>query len=292
MIGDAQYLGSLQLPQGSANFVFVRDDKVTMAVWNTKPLTESLYLGEHVTLVDLWERQATLTATDAQSQQLQHVPVGPLPVFVTGLNLAITRWRLSCDLQPSVLENNYERRQTSLCRVKNTFDQGVSGEMVVSVPQSWDIATPRARFKLSPDGEFQHMLELLLRSDASSGTQQVRIDFEILAERSHRFSVYRPIQVGEGDLLVELDTWLDENGTLVVEQHLRSRTDRSFDLNCYLLAPGRRRVRHQVFDVGAGRSTHSYSLPNGTELLGEPIWLRVEELRGGQIRNYRVVATP
>lgn len=292
MIGDAQYLGSLQLPQGSSNFVFVRDDEVTMAVWNTNPLTESLYLGEHVTLIDLWERQKKLPTTDAQSQALQHVPVGPLPVFVTGLNLAVTRWRLSCDLQPSVLENNYERRQTSLCRVMNTFDQGVNGEMVVSVPPSWDIATPRARFKLSPDGEFQHMLELLLRSDASCGTQQVRIDFEIQAERLHRFSVYRPIQVGEGDLLVELDTWLDENGTLMVEQHLRSRTDRSFDLNCYLLAPGRGRVRHQVFGVGAGRVTHSYALPNGTELLGEPIWLRVEELRGGQIRNYRVLATP
>ena len=133
---------------------------------------------------------------------------------------------------------------------------------------------------------------MLLRPHASTGPRRLRLDFDIQADQRYRFRVYRPVQVGPGHLLVELDTWLDEDGRLIVEQHLRSQTDRSFDLNCYLFVPGRPRIRQQVFGVGAGQVTHTYALENGRELLGTPLWLRVEELDGGPAWNFRVVASP
>ena len=62
------------------------------------------------------------------------------------------------------------------------------------------------------------------------------------------------------------------------------------DFNCYLFAPGRRRMRMQVFDIGPGRVTHTFALQNGRELLGETLWLRVEQLGGDRLLNYHVVA--
>ena len=69
-------------------------------------------------------------------------------------------------------------------------------------------------------------------------------------------------------------------------------TQRRLDFNCYLFAPGRRRMRIQVFDIGPGRVTHTFALHNGKELLGKSLWLRVEELSSGQLQNYHVVAQP
>ena len=132
LVGAAEYLGSLQLPHGSPNHVFAHDGQAVMAVWNKEDVTESLYLGEHVTQIDLWGRETALIEGTAESGERQHVAVGPLPVFVTGLNLAVTRWRLQCDVQPDVLENTYERRQSCECRFLNTFDQGVSRRTAVA----------------------------------------------------------------------------------------------------------------------------------------------------------------
>ena len=56
MLGGAKYLGSLQLPGGSTNHIFLRDGEAVMVVWNDRPTRETLYLGEKVRQVDLWGR--------------------------------------------------------------------------------------------------------------------------------------------------------------------------------------------------------------------------------------------
>ena len=54
MLGGAQYLGRLQLPNDSPNEVFLRPDgQVVMVVWNDHPVRELLYLGDNVRQYDL-----------------------------------------------------------------------------------------------------------------------------------------------------------------------------------------------------------------------------------------------
>ena len=45
-LSGAEYLGSIVLPEGSHNAVFVRDDTAVMVVWHERPTRERLYLGE------------------------------------------------------------------------------------------------------------------------------------------------------------------------------------------------------------------------------------------------------
>ncbi len=164
--------------------------------------------------------------------------------------------------------------------------------MQVQVPDVWKIGSPDLNFKLGPGEDANQDLGVMLRSNASSGTQKLRIDFTIVADKPLRFSVYREIQVGLGDIVVELDTWLDDDGRLIVEQHIANETSRRLNFNCYLFAPGRRRLRMQIFDVGPGRVSSSFSLRNGEELLDKNLWLRVEELKSGGIQNHYVIAKP
>ncbi len=65
LIGGAEYLGSLQLPNDSENHVFAVDDQAVMVVWNQTPVTESLYLGDDVVRVDPWGRETALSPAKA-----------------------------------------------------------------------------------------------------------------------------------------------------------------------------------------------------------------------------------
>lgn len=292
MLSGADYLGSLQLPHGSTNHLFARDGQAVLAVWNQTPVTESLYLGNDVVQIDPWGRKTVLSDSEQPTDEPQEVAAGPLPTFVTGLNLAVARWRLSTTFKPDQLVSKFGHYQSSSYQFKNTFAQGLGGTVKLDGPDVWDVRNSNLRFKLGNDEEFQRDFSVLLHTHASSGPQPVSLDFEVFAKKEHRFKVFRTIDVGMGDLVAELNTWVDKKGSLIVEQHLMNQTDQRFDLNCYLFIPGRRRMRMQVFDIGPGHVTQTYTLRNGRELLGKSLWLRVEELKGDRLYNYHVVAKP
>ncbi len=291
-VGGSGYLGSMQLPNGSHNHVFACDDAAVMVVWNDTPVTESLYLGQDVVQIDPWGRRVNLSQPGQPAGAEQTIAVGTMPVFVTGLDLAVARWSLGFSFEPAEIASVFARRQTVQFRFRNTFGQGIGGTVRFHVPDVWDISNPLLRFKLATDEELDQEFDVVLHSNASSGPQTVRIDFDVIADKPYRFSVYRDIRVGHGDMVVELDTWLDDSGRLVIEQHLINHTDKKLKFNCYLFAPGRRRMRMQVFDIGPGRVTHTFRLPDGRELLGKTLWLRVEELGGHRLMNYQVIAEP
>jgi hypothetical protein len=259
LISGAEYLGSIELPGGSSNHLFAYDDEAVMVVWNEHPTTESLYLGENAVRIDPWGRETPLGFPKTTGEP-QHVAVGPLPAFIKGIDRAIAQWRLQFSFEPDRLASMFGRRQNTEYQFANSFGQGVSGNLELHLPEVWDVRNKRLRFKLGTGDTLRQELGVVLHANASSGPQQVRIDFDLIADKQYRFSVYRTIQVGLGDVVAELDTWINDEGKLIVEQHLMNRTDERLDFNCYLFAPGRRRMRIQVFDIGPGRVTHTFAL--------------------------------
>jgi hypothetical protein len=213
-------------------------------------------------------------------------------VFVRGIDPAIARWQIGFQFDPGFLQSLYGRRQNLKYRLQNPLLHGVAGVLQLHAPDVWDVRNTTLRFKLGAGESLSQDFSVLLFANASSGPQTVRIDFELFADKTYRFSIYRQVHVGLGDVVAELDTWLDDNGRLIVEQRLTNLTEENLDFNCYLFVPGRRRMRMQVFDIGPGRVTHTFTLPDGKELLGKPLWLRIEEMNGQRLQNYHVTAEP
>jgi hypothetical protein len=147
-----------------------------------------------------------------------------------------------------------------------------------------------AKFKLSAGERQREVIHLSLDANVNSGPQLIRADFTVAAERTYRFSCYRTIQVGLGDIEVELASRLDEHGNLVVEQQLINTTDQFVSFNCLLFAEGRRRQRRQVYHLSRGRATNVFVLPQGEQLLGTTLWLRAEEIGGSRVLNRNVIA--
>ncbi len=290
-LGGAGFLGRLQLPGNSPNCIFGRGNEAIVVIWNDQPTLESLRLGSRVEVLDVWGQTVPKTES-AQANSAQAIPADRLPLFLTGLPLPLARWQVNCSWAPPRLASVAGLRQPARVRFHNPFPRDVRGTVTIQPPNNWRVSRTTFPIQLAANESQELPFDVVLQSDARAGVQQVALDFDIETDRPYAFRVEHRVEVGLGDVFVEVDAWTDSGGRLTVEQHLVNTTARPLSFNCYLYAPGRRRVRHQVVDLAAGTDSHAFVLPDAQELAGQPLWLRVEEIGGVRTLNYEVPSPP
>lgn len=283
MLAGAEYLGSIQLPGGSHNDFFVRGDETIMVLWNETPVEEMVFLGNQVEQVNVWGR--TLPVETREGKQV--ITAEPLPKFLTGMNLEIAKIRMSTIFNETRLASVFNRPQAISLHFDNPFAQGLGGQVHILTPEDWSVSSD-PRFEAPINDVARVPIEILLRGDAASGVSPVRIDFEVNADQQYQFSVWRELQIGLGEIDLEIATRLDERGNLIVEQQMTNRTDKSVSFNCYLFASDRRRMRQQVIGLGRGRDKRTFVLHDAASLEGTTLWLRAEEINGQRVLNYRL----
>jgi hypothetical protein len=292
VLAGTEYVGTMQLPQGSQNRVFADGDKAVIALWNDKPTEEVLYLGDEklVHIVDVWGRVYQPPTETIDGVTRQRIQVGQLPLFVLDADLNVAKWRLSCKLDRTRLASIFGREQVVRMAYRNSYEQGVSGEVNLRTPAVWSVAPAKARFKAQAAEMNELPVNVFLQANATSGEQQIRFDFKIHADTTYNFSVYRNLQVGLGDVKFELNSFVDETGSLVVEQHLVNSLDSEVSFNCILFTPSGRQ-RRQVLNATRGRRVDTYRFEEGEDLVGKRLWLRAEEIGGTRrILNHQIQA--
>ncbi len=287
-LAGAEYVGSLNLPNNSVNHIFARGDEIVMVLWNDRSVQERVYLGDNVRQNDLWGRSIACPL-----DQGEHVlNVGPLPVFITGLNGPLLRWRMSVELGQTKLASAFGVPHANTLTVKNPFAQGVSGRIRLVTPDGWRTLPRDINLKLAAGETLNQSFEVTLPPDAATGRQEVRIDFDIMADRRYQFTVQRHIDVGLDDVTAQVNTRLNEQGDLEIEQRLTNETEKVVSFKCFLYIPDRLPVVTQVVEQGRGTDTKTYRLQNGNELLGKTLLFRCDEIGGQRIINYRFTAQP
>ena len=289
LLAGTNYIGSIRMPGGSQNHIFSRDGEAVMIVWNDHPTSEIIYLGEDIQQTDIWGRMTKPEqATPEQGEHRQVIHVGPLPVFISGINEPIVHTRMALKFQTQRMPSVFGKPHPNAVYLKNFFPQGVGGDIHFDTPDDW--RTPQKHpFKMAAGEEYNKPFEITLQSGVNSGIEEIRVDFDLDAIQRYRFSVYRDLEVGLGDITIAFTTHLD-NGVLVVEQRMTNHTDEVVDFKCFLRAPDRRRIRNQVFRLGRGQDIKLYRYPNGADLIGETLVLRAEEINGQRILNYQFIA--
>jgi hypothetical protein len=285
MLGGASYLGSIDLPGESQNYLFARSDEAVMVVWNDKPKRETVYLGQDVRQVDLGGRIRTLEKQESG----QVVDVGPLPTFLVGLDMAVTRWRQDFSFAKTQLASIPGVPQANLLRIKNPLERPVGGKLRLTLPEGWTVDPPEIRFHLDRGQTLEQPLQITLSASATCGRQRVRGEYLIQADPPVRFGVLRELEVGLGDVILEATSRLTPTGDLEVQQRLENNTDQSVSFRCHLFVPERRRTSTQVIDLTRGEDTKTYRLSEGKSLIGTTLWLRAEEIGGSRMLNYRFV---
>ena len=287
-LASSKYIGSIALPGGSENRIFLRDSDAVMVVWNETPTEEILYLGEDVHRTDLWGIES-VPGRDHHRHVLQ---VDRTPVFVTGLDPAIVKWRQEFAFDEPQIPSIFGRQYNNGFQVHNTFDHAVSVTARLVTPDVWKVTPPETFFRLDKDQGHHQSFDIFLPYDATSGAHEVRCDFELHSQEPIRFSVYRHMHVGLGGIRVEVRTHLNTKGELEVEQHFINDTDDPVSFRCYLYVPKRRRQKLDIVGLGHGRDVQRFRLPDGKELIGQTLWLKADEIGGGRGLNHQFQAQP
>jgi hypothetical protein len=286
LLADAQHIGSMRLPSNSENRVFRKPDQsLLMVVWSDGPATEELFLGENIVQIDPWGRDIPF---DSQADR-QAIRVSDVPSFVLGLNELATTIRISAAFEHERLPSVFGRPHDNALVFVNSLPQGIGGEVTPVGSTGWAFAPDRLAFKAAAGAPVRIPFQLAPRSDASSGRQEVRLDFEIQAAQRYKFSVWKHFDIGLGDIEIEISTVLHKDGTLVVEQRTQNHTDQLVDFKCLLYAQNRRRQRNHIFRLGRGQDLQHYRFSNAEDLIGTELWLRCEEIGGQRVFNYRHV---
>ena len=289
-----EYLGSFRLPGRSTNHVFARDDEVVIVIWNDEPHTEEdephteeLYLGENVVVTDLWGRQSRARVEANPKRQI--IEVGPLPVIIRGCSAPVARWRLAVQFEKGKIRSEYGGHEDAI-RAVNTFRQGINATATLNVPHDWKVE-PKTWSISAAAGESLRLPMLLeLPPDASLGQEEWDIDFEIAADRPYRFKVYRPYQVGIGDILITVVGRKHEDGRLEIEQVITNNTTPTevLDFRCSLSMEGHRRQKQFVTKLGDDEDRKLYYFPDAESLRGKKVWLRAEQVNGRRVLNKKL----
>lgn len=288
VLAGTKHLGRMWLPGGSHNEIFARGSQAVMVIWNDRPCQETIYLGPRGMLLDPWGRRSQPERVSAG-----HVlNVGPMPLFATGLDAGLIGSMLSISLARDKLPSIFGVPHENALRLANRGSRPLMGSVRLVLPDNWKAQPESFDINLAAGDEAQLPFEVVFPLNASCGLMHARLEFDVTTDTRHRFTVVRELELGLGDLEIELSSRMVEGGTLEVEQRFINRSSGPVSFRCYLLAPNRRRMRTNVLRLLPGENVQVYRFRWGETLVGRTLWLRAEELDGNRTLNYRFVVEP
>jgi len=288
MISGKQPVGGFNMPGGSENRLFRGASGTVMAVWNTTPTEEVLFLGQNSRIVDVWGNNTR----PASESHRQVVPVGPIPVFVTDLQQDAAMIRRNCRLESTDIPSRYGTPIPNTLYFTNTSAEPLTCRLTIVPPEGVAVEPSAFPLNLMPGETGELPLAFRLNAQARSGGQLLRIDVQSGLPDAPLFSVFQPIHIGGGDVSMDLSTRLNRNNELEVYQAFLNNGQTPVRFACTLYIPNRPLQKMNVHDQGNGRSDHTYTIPNGRSLLGQVLRITAKESGGSRVLKYEFIATP
>ncbi len=288
MIGSLKRTGSLRLPGGSSNMVLSNGEQTVMVLWNSAPTTEQVYLGEKVEIVDVWGNRTAAETVEVDGMTKHQIEATDMPVFVTGLHPLMTQFRMAVKLDRQSIDSLLGRSQTIAVQMDNPAGQAISGDVLMLVNDAWNVPRYLTQWQIPAGAKREQPIPITLSSNATTGLQEIGLQFSLDRAGNKKFMVYRELRVGPEGLEVIITTRMDESGNLVVRLEMENSTEASQRYDCSIFPPGRQYQR-QTLSVAAGeRTRREFVLPNGQRLLGKTLLLRATEQDGRRVLNYTV----
>jgi hypothetical protein len=281
-LDGAAPVGSVVLPGRSKNQIFLRGEDAVMIVSRDEPGSETLALGGEPKAVDLWERSQPFSATPEGAK----LNVGPSPIIVTGIPRQIAAWEHALQMEPAQLKEIFGLPQPTTIMLRNTFDGPVQGKVTIVAPRDWTLRPDTFDVSLGAGEEVRLPLEISLPPGVEARNAIFRIEHDIAADVRRQFAVFREVQIGDGEVVLEVDTRI-VGDVLEIEQRLVNNSGKSVSFRFNLFAPNQRRMRAQVIDLPPGVDVQVHRVPNGASLKGRTLWIRAEEIGGARILSER-----
>jgi hypothetical protein len=279
-LNGAEYLGQIQLPNGSVNHWFAKNGEAFMFTWNNQPTAETLYLGKQVEITDLWGRREELSQVDG----VQSFTSDPWPRFIRGLDLSVALLRMSIQFDRRTLDSVSHERQPLKMTFQNHFPHGVSGNVFLSNPELFANDT-RVPFQAGRGEVVTSLAPVQIRSGALTKQHLMRVDFKMTSDELPSFSAWQPMYVGAEDVEFVTKKRLDKNRFIIMVTLInRSPGPVTYTLN--LTVPDRKASSLTFFEVQPGQASKPIILYNVDTLLGKTLTLRATDEK--RTMNYRI----
>ncbi len=289
LIGNLRKTGSLQLPSGVSNTVFVGDDRAVLMMWSSEPREEKLYLGEDVQMVDVWGNVSSLPIEPDPVQPGQRIAVGPVPVFITGADPSLLAFRMSVTLQPDRLDSLLGQVQPLSVTFKNPSRDSLVGNVRLISPPSWTTNSPVRDWEMLPGRSGTQSFDIVLSNTAQVGRYNVPLQFELETVPPKLITVYRQVTVGPDGLELKITTRLLPSGDLRVQIEMSNRSGKPQAYDYFLFPPPGRQYQRRFVTIAPGDTTRQdIYWPGGADLIGQRMLLRAIEEDGDRILNYPI----
>ena len=288
LLSGGRLLGSITLPNRSTNYCFdLGGGRCLMVVWNDlatpgSPIRETLYLGNDLEIIDVWGRQTT---PDQQGNE-QTIPVAQTPIFVTGLNIDVARFRLSMRTQVSTIPARPSQARMITYTYRNESAVPVSIQIAPQSPRAddWTVVPATQTSNLEPGGSGAGSFGLTLSQRADTGRRLFQYNVRVSGINAPEFAVYDELTIGNPDVYMEFVSRLKADGNLEVIQIFINNSDRVYTYDCRLTIPDRQVEKSRVPRIGFGRHEHIYTIPRGRALLASgatEMMLRADPVNDG-----------
>jgi len=288
LLSGTRLLGSITLPNRSRNYCFEGSSgKCIMVVWNDeatsgKPVVESLYLGKELEMIDVWGKQTV----PEQIGNNQMIPVTQTPLFVTGLNINVARFRLNMQTHVKKISSIPNRTHAIPFSYKNDLAFPVSFQIMPQGPRAGDwTITPAMQAANLESGIIEvGTFDLTLLPRADTGRRLFQYNVKMMGAESAEFTVYDEMFVGDPDVYMEFTSRLNEKGDIELVQVFFNNSEKVYTYNCRLTIPERPGQKCQVRHQGFGRAEYVYTIRQGQALLDSGVkemMLRADPVNDG-----------
>ncbi|MEM8911635.1 MAG: hypothetical protein AAGC97_07695 [Planctomycetota bacterium] len=285
VLGHSQASGSLRLQNRSYNTLFVSPKQAVLMIWADQPTTETLFLGDDVTEVDVWGNRRPLSVQNVDGRSAHVVNVTRMPKFLVGVDASLAEFRMSVDFDAQRIDSILGAAQTIGVQFANPIDQSVNGAVRMVPPTSWRVSPVEQTWELMARRPGRARFDVVLSNNATIGTYDIPIDFRFETVPPTRIRVHRPLAVGPAgfDLVITTRVVQDRG---IVKIELANRTARAARFDCLIFAGGDRQYERRTMSVPAGDTIErSVDFENVKPLIGRRMLLRAVEQNGNRVIN-------
>ncbi|MEL7264484.1 MAG: hypothetical protein AAFP69_06745 [Planctomycetota bacterium] len=293
-------VGSLRMPGGSSNCVLMGQHNAVLVVWNSRAVTERIYLGDDVRQVDVWGQTRTVPQRRDSSSVLpngrpsamqQEIAVGPMPTFLVNVDPMLLQMRMSVQLQQQQIDSLLGQTQWLSVAFQNPADYPATGSLTLRSGKTWSMSRPRQRWDLRGRESTLLHFPVRLRNDTQTGVQRITMQFELGDGRV--FSEQREVKIGPEGLDVEISVRDSQADSIVVRVDMRNKMDSPQAYDLMLFPPGQRQYERRQIRIPPGQMLRrEFPLSGASQLRGKQMLLRAVQQDGRRVLNYRVGVPP